>query len=148
MKLKQISLFMENKPGALSAPCKALADAGISISTLSLADTHDFGVLRLLVKDWEYAKKVLEDKGFALRLTDVVAIRVDHKPGSLSRILEALDRHSINVEYMYAFAAGLQGKAAIIFRFDDPDTALEKLKGEQLTQIVCQEDLFGAENNN
>jgi len=142
MKLKQISLFVENKPGAISAPCKVLADAGINISTLSLADTKFFGVLRLLVHDWEKAKTLLEQHDFAVKLTDVVAIEVANESGSLERILRILDECKVNVEYMYAFAAGFRGRAVLVFRFDDADDAIAKLAGKDGISIVDAETLF------
>lgn len=136
MILKQLSLFIENKPGTIAAPCKILAEKGISISTLSLADTKFFGVLRLIVKDWEKAKKILEENSFAVKVTDVVAIQVDHKPGSLYKVLETLDKNNINVEYMYAYAAGIDGKAVLVFRFDNPEEAVKKLmQGGELTLL-------------
>lgn len=125
--LQQLSLFVENKPGAISAPIQALADAGVNIYTLSLADTETFGVLRLLVRDAPAAVAVLQKAGFAPKLTDVVAIQVAHEPGSLAKVLAALDRHQVNVEYMYAFAPGIDEKAALVFRFDDPEDALRKI---------------------
>lgn len=130
MKLKQLSLFIENKPGALHAPCKVLADNGISISTLSLADTKFFGVLRLMVRDWERARDVLEQNKFVVKITDVVAVEVDHKSGSLANVLAIFDKYALNVEYMYAFASGFHGKAVLIFRFDDPDAAVAKIVNE------------------
>jgi len=148
MMLKQISVFLENKPGTLNAPCKLLADNGISISTLSLADTAEFGVLRLIVREWEKAAQILKEHGFIIKVTDVVAIRVDHKAGSLAKILETLDKHSINVEYMYAFAAGIEGTAAVIFRFDDPEKALAKLKNEHITRIANADYLFANDPHN
>ena len=140
MKLKQISLFVENKPGTVNAALKLLADNGINISTLSLSDSKFFGVLRLLIRDWEKARDLLEANQFAVKITDVVAIEVDHAAGSLSKILEVLDRNQVNIEYLYAFAAGLHGKAAIIFRFADPDDAIAKIKSE--LKIVEPLDLF------
>ena len=140
MKLKQISLFVENKPGTVNAALKLLADNGINISTLSLSDSKFFGVLRLLIRDWEKARDLLEANHFAVKITDVVAIEVDHAAGSLSRVLEVLDRNQVNIEYLYAFAAGLHGKAAIIFRFADPDDAIAKIKSE--LKIVEPLDLF------
>lgn len=145
MVIKQLSLFIENKPGAIGAPCKLLADAGISISTLSLADTKFFGVLRLLIRDWEKAKDLLEEKGFAVKLTDVVAIEVDHKAGSLSVILDILEENDVNVEYMYAYAAGFNGKAVLIFRFDDLENALKKLRDKPGIQLVDSGTLLGSE---
>ncbi|MBR6240197.1 MAG: amino acid-binding protein [Lentisphaeria bacterium] len=140
MKLKQISLFVENKPGTVNEALKLLAANGINISTLSLSDTKFFGVLRLLVRDWEKARDILEANHLAVKITDVVAIEVDHAAGSLTKVLEVLDRHQVNIEYLYAFAAGLHGKAAIIFRFADPDDAIAKIKSE--LKIVEPLDLF------
>ena len=93
MKLKQISLFVENKPGTVNSALKLLADNGINISTLSLSDSKFFGVLRLLIRDWEKARDLLEAHQFAVKITDVVAIEVDHAAGSLSKVLEVLDKH-------------------------------------------------------
>ena len=140
MKLKQISLFVENKPGTVNEALRVLAANGINISTLSLSDSKFFGVLRLLIRDWEKARDVLEANHLAVKITDVVAIEVDHAAGSLTKVLEVLDRHQVNIEYLYAFAAGLHGKAAIIFRFADPDDAIAKIKSE--LKIVEPLDLF------
>ena len=140
MKLKQISLFVENKPGTVNEALKLLADNGINISTLSLSDTKFFGLLRLLIRDWEKARDILEANHLAVKITDVVAIEVDHAAGSLTKVLEVLDRHQVNIEYLYAFAAGLHGKAAIIFRFADPDDAIAKIKSE--LKLVEPLDLF------
>lgn len=145
MKIRQLSLFIENKPGAISAPCKLLADAGISISTLSLADTKFFGVLRMIIRDWEKAKKLLEEHGYAVKMTDVVAIEVDHQAGSLSKILELLDAKKVNVEYMYAYAAGYNGKAALIFRFDDADAAIARLQDVPGLRVLNSTELIGSE---
>ena len=142
MKLKQLSLFLENKPGAINDPCQCLADAGISISTLTLADTKYFGVLRLLIRDWEKAKRILEEKGFVVKLVDVVAIEIDHTPGSLARVLDIFRENGINVEYLYAFPAGLDGRAVIIFCFDDPDEAVRKLSDVPGIVLVDGDALF------
>ncbi len=144
-KIKQLSLFVENRPGTLNSPCKLLSDAGINISTLSVADTKFFGVLRLLVADWEQARNLLERNGYAVRLTDVVAIEVENKAGSLAGVLEILDRNNINVEYMYAYVAGMNGKAVLIFRFEDPESAMEKLEGEPNVRLVDAQTLFQAQ---
>lgn len=142
MILKQLSLFVENKPGALNAPCKVLAEKNINISTLSLADTKDFGILRILTKEWEKAKQALEEKGFAVKVTDVVAVEVENRPGGLSHILEVLEKHSLNVEYMYAFTFGKNNRAVLIFRFDDPEAATKSLKNEKTISLVRHNDLF------
>jgi hypothetical protein len=133
MKIKQLSVFLENKPGSLSAACRLLAKGKINLQTCTLADTQQFGILRLIVQDWERAKEMLEKNGCVVKVTEVVAIDVDDQPGGLATILEALEGTSINVEYMYAFA-GSQ-KALLVFRFDKPDEAIKQLqtKGIKVT---------------
>lgn len=143
MKIKQLSLFIENRTGSLNTPCKLLAEAGISISTLTLADTKDYGVLRLLVQNWEEAKSVLEKNGLAVKVVDVIAVEVSHKTGSLANILSIFDEAGINVDYMYAFGAGVNGKAALIFRFDDADAALAKLVDKDGIKLLNNAEIFG-----
>jgi len=128
MKLKQLSIFLENKPGRLTAPCRELADAGINILTMSLADTEQFGILRLLVREWEKAREVLEKAGHVVKVTDVVAIEVADRPGGLAEVLEAIEKCNINVEYTYAFTFRRGDKAVLVFRFDRPDAAVRTLQ--------------------
>ena len=127
MKLTQLSVFLENKPGRLSEPCRVLADAGINILTLSLADTQQFGILRLVVRDWQKAKDALEKAGFVINVTETVAIEVEDRPGGLQDLLKIIEQNAINVEYMYAFTFKKEDKAIIVFRFEDPDQAIELL---------------------
>ncbi len=142
MKLHQLSLFLENRPGKVRIPCKILADSGINIVTLSLADTQQFGILRLIVKDWQKAKKVLEESGCIVNLTEVLALDVPDHPGGLADLLDLLDRAQLDIEYMYAFTSGTRGKnAALIFRFADPDAAIRVLNQHGIT-IVSSENLF------
>lgn len=129
MKVEQISIFIENKSGRLAEITRILGDAGINIRALSLADTSDFGILRLIVNDVETAKSVLKESGFTVNKTEVVAVEVPDRPGGLSIILQTLDKDRINVEYMYAFVERCGGNAVIIFRFDDTDKAIETLNG-------------------
>ena len=128
MKLTQLSVFLENKPGQISLPCKALANAGINILTLSLSDTQQFGILRLIVRDWRKAKAALEDAGCVVNLTEVVALEVEDRPGGLAELLDMIESGGVNIEYMYAFTFGRKEKAVMVFRFDDPDKALELLR--------------------
>lgn len=128
MKIKQISMFLENKPGRISEPCKILAKNNINILTLSLADTQQFGILRLIIKNWEKAKEVLEKEGFVVNVTEVVATEVEDKPGGLAKILEVIEEAGLNIEYMYAFTFRSGDKAVIVFRFDQPDVAIETLQ--------------------
>ncbi|MDO4575642.1 MAG: amino acid-binding protein [Planctomycetia bacterium] len=130
MKIKQLSVFLENKPGHLSAICKKLAEANISILTLSLADTQQFGILRLIVKEWEQAMKLLQEAGCVVRITEVVATEIADKPGGLAYILGILEEANLNVEYMYAFTFHTADKAILVFRFDDPDAAVQVLQNQ------------------
>ena len=140
MKLQQLSLFLENKPGTLLEPCEALAAAGIDLLTMSLADTAHFGVLRFIVRDPERAKKVLQEAGMVVRMTEVIPVQVDNKPGGLARALAAIDKAGLAVEYMYDFgAASRGGTAAIVFRFDDPDAALAALKTAEVRVLAMEE---------
>jgi hypothetical protein len=141
MKIHQLSVFVENKPGQLAMPCRLLADSGISLVTLSLADTQQFGILRLVVRDWQKAKEILERAGCVVNVAEVVAVEIADRPGALAEILEALDRAGVNVEYMYAFHEKPQDKAALVFRFDDPDAALAAL-ARSGANIVSQVDLY------
>ena len=126
MKIEQLSIFLENKAGRLAEVTSVLSSANINILALSLADTSDFGILRLIVDDVEKAKTVLKTAGFTVSLTNVVAVEVPHTAGGLNDFLQLLDNKDINVEYMYAF---LQkgDNAVLIFRFNNVDAALELL---------------------
>ncbi len=127
MKVEQISIFIENKSGRLAEVARILGEAGVNIRALSLADTSDFGILRLIVNDREKAKQVLKEKGFTVSKTEVVAIEVPDRPGGLYEILHTLDQYSINVEYMYAFVERCGENAVIIFRFDETEKAIKTL---------------------
>ncbi|TFH40469.1 MAG: ACT domain-containing protein [Lysobacterales bacterium] len=145
MKLKQISVFVENKPGQLSNACRALARAGINITTLSLADTQQFGILRLLIQDHHKAIEVLKGAGCVVKLTDVVAIDVPDRPGGLAEVLETIENAGINLDYMYAFTYRRHEKGLMVFRFEDPDAAIKVMSdagfdvvsGEELTRRMA-----------
>jgi hypothetical protein len=127
MKLQQLSLFLENRPGRLDAPLEAIAAEGINILSLSLADTAQFGILRLIVREWDKAKEILEQAGWVVNLTEVVAVDVPDRPGGLAKVLKLLDAADLNIEYMYAFSLRRDGKAIMIFRFENPDRAVDVL---------------------
>lgn len=127
MKVEQISLFLENKPGAMEKATKVLKESGINIRALSLADTSDFGILRLIVNNADMGEKILRANGFTVRKTQVVAVEVPDKPGGLHGILEALSREEVNVEYMYAFVERSGENAIIIFKFDPIDSGIAAL---------------------
>jgi hypothetical protein len=135
MKVKQLSLFLENKPGALSRPVKLLAQAKLNVLTLSIADTQQFGILRLVVRDWEKAKRLLEKEGFVVKVSDMVAIEVADEPGGLANILVTVEKAGVNVEYMYGFTLKTEGKGVLAFRFDDPDRAIAALRKQGISPI-------------
>ncbi len=135
MKINQLSLFLENKPGHLRMACKALADAGVNILTLSLADTRQFGILRLIVREWEKAKTVLEKAGCVVNVTEVVATEVADRPGGLAEVLSIIDDARLNIEYMYAFTFRKEDKAVLVFRFDAPDVAIKALQAKGINVI-------------
>jgi hypothetical protein len=135
MRVEQISVFLENKAGRLFEVTRILAEAGINIRALSLADTSDFGILRLIVNDNNRAKEVLRQQGFTVGKTEVVAVEVTDQPGGLHRILEILYKANVNVEYMYAFVHQSGSNAVIIFRFDNVDDALKILLENNVTVI-------------
>jgi hypothetical protein len=130
MKVEQISVFLENKAGRLAEVTRTLGDAGVSIRALSLADTTDFGILRLIVDQYEKAREVLKAKGFTVGMTEVVAIEVPDRPGGLASVLQVLSQAGINVEYMYAFVQHSGKNAVIIFRFDNLEEAIKILQKE------------------
>jgi hypothetical protein len=141
MRVEQISVFLENKAGRLSEVTGILAEAVINIRALSLADTSDFGILRLIVNDNVKAVEVLKQHGFTVGKTDVVAVEVDDRPGGLHRILQVLYRANVNVEYMYAFVQQSGDNAVIIFRFDNLDEAV-KVLAKNGVQVIAGEQLY------
>ena len=128
MRIKQISIFLENKPGRLAEVTEILSTNDINIRALSVADTSDFGVLRLIVDDSDKAETVMKNSGFTVRKTDVVAVGVDDRPGGLHDILDLLLKAGVNVEYLYAFVHPAGGKAVMIFRFDKTAEAIDHLQ--------------------
>lgn len=141
MKVEQISVFLENKSGRLADVAGVLAKEGINIRALSLADTTDFGILRLIVNDTEKAKKVLKENGFTVGKTEVIAVEVADRPGGLADILNVMRDSGINVEYMYAFVQKSAGNAIIIFRFDELEKAIDALQKAGI-RIMKGEDIY------
>lgn len=141
MKAEQISIFLENRAGRLEEVTRILAEANINIRALSLADTSDFGILRLIVSDHEKAKAALKENGFTVGRNAVVAVKVPDKPGGLHSILNLLNGNNINVEYMYAFVHQSERAAVIIFRFDRTDQAIDALQNNNI-EIIPGEKLY------
>ena len=128
MSLKQLNVFVENKKGALVEITETLAEHQVNIRALSIADTEEFGILRLIVNDNETAKKVLSEKEYLLKITDVVGVKIGDAPGKLSTALEVLDKEDINVEYLYAFMARTEKHAYVVLRVADNACAEEALE--------------------
>lgn len=129
LKLKQISIFLENAPGRLYEATQALGDAGINLRSLCISDTSGFGVLRILVSDVATARRIVMEKQMPARVDEVVAAEIADTPGSLAKILKPLQEARINIEYMYALAGTSAANAVMIFRFSDNDRAIEILQG-------------------
>jgi hypothetical protein len=145
MNVTQLSVFMENKPGHLQSVLKILADANINIVTLTIAETSDFGILRMIVNDTEKAKKVLHEARITSSTTEVLAVELDDTPGSLLSAIDAFSTNRLNIEYMYAFTEKRGDKAVMIFRFDDIEAAKKALTQEGY-QMVKKIDIIGEGN--
>jgi hypothetical protein len=139
MKVDQLAVFLENKSGRLAAITKALSDSGVNIRALSVADTADFGILRLIVDDTDRATRALRAEGFTVGRVDVIAVEVSDKPGGLARVLAVLHEAGINVEYMYAFVEKSSENAVLIFRFEDPDMAITILQNAGIRILKSDE---------
>jgi hypothetical protein len=142
MKLRQLSLFLENRPGALRLPCQVLGQAGVDILSLSLADTQQFGILRLIVKDTERARKVLEEAGCVVKGTDVLAVEVPDRAGGLAEMLGVFEGSGLSIEYIYPLVAGHRGKTAVLLlRVEDPEKAAAMLAGRKVRVLSREEAL-------
>lgn len=139
MFVKQISIFLENKSGRLSEVTRTLGENDIDISALSIADTTDFGILRLIVNDPEKAEKILKAEGFTVSATSVIAIGVQDKPGGLAKALEVLDREQIGIEYMYAFVSKSEDEALVILKVAEPEKAVNTLKANGISVLTSSQ---------
>ena len=143
MSVKQISVFLENRPGCLNEMTQALADANIDLRGLSLAETSDFGIVRLIVDDVLGTATVLKDAGFVASLTDVLAVEVPNVPGGLNKVLTVINSVKINIEYMYAILGNKKSESAyMIFRVNDNEKASSALEREGI-KILNQFELSG-----
>ncbi|MCE5322918.1 ACT domain-containing protein [bacterium] len=141
MKVSQLSVFIENKSGRLADVTRTLADSGINVRALSIADTIDYGLLRLIVNDPAQAKSVLTKAGFTVALTEVLAIEVPDKPGGLAGIIDAFAECGLNIEYMYAFVGASGENAIVIFRVEKVDEAITSLQKKGV-KILDGETLY------
>jgi len=142
VKIKQISIFLENKSGRLAKVTRVLGESGINIRALSIADTTDFGILRLIVNDPDKAHKVLKEAGFSVSSTDVIAVEIPDVPGGLARPLELLKENNINIEYLYAFLTKASQAALVVFRVEQIDGAVKVLQGNGI-RILEGTEVYG-----
>lgn len=140
MSIKQLTVFVENKQGALVAITNTLANHNVNIRALSIADTEDFGILRLIVSNTEVACKILSDEGCLIKTTDVVGVKIGDAPGKLSKALEVLDRAQINMEYLYAFMTRTEKHAYVVLRVAD-NAAAEKALMDEGFHIISEADI-------
>mgnify|MGYP001425631329 CR=1 FL=1 len=142
MSVKQISVFVENKKGRLAEITAMLANNNIDISALSIADTTDFGILRLIVNNPDLAQKVLKDDGLAVKSTDVIAIGIDDVPGGLAKALDLLNKKDISIEYMYAFVGKSDKKAIVVIKTEMPELAVETLSKANI-KVLTTDEVYG-----
>lgn len=141
MSVKQISVFIENKKGSLSEVTKFIADNEINLKALSIADTQDFGILRIITDDPDRARELLKDEGYTVTATSVLAVELNDKPGSMAAILNVLSDADIIIEYTYAFMSTVANKAYMIFRVDNNAKATEALVKANIP-VIDQKDIF------
>ena len=134
--VRQISVFMDNKPGQLSGVMEIIKESGINVRALSLADTKDFGILRIIVHDTEKAVDALKDAGYAVTVNEIVAITIPDSPGQLSRVLEILGKDNVNLEYLYAFTGASDRAVSFVLRVNDNDAAAASLTKGGIIQLT------------
>ena len=137
--IQQISVFVENETGKLAELTRLIAGAGIDLRSLSLADTRDFGILRIIVNKPEETCTLLEQNGWTYKITQVIGVKVPDRPGGVAEILTALSNAGVNVEYMYAFVNRTPGEADTIFRVDNADAALAALTSNDIAILSAEE---------
>jgi hypothetical protein len=136
MKVKQISVFLENTTGRLAEVTKTIANAGINLRAISIADTADFGILRIVVDKPDEGMKVLKEAEFTAKLTDVIGIILDDKPGGLMKVMDIFNRDGVNIEYLYSSLINEKGSVVIIFKVEDIDHGLEIVEKAGLEAIA------------
>lgn len=141
MSVKQISIFIENKPGALAEVTKFIAESKINLKALSIADTQEFGILRIITDNPDNARELLKNEGYTVTATSVLAVELSDTPGSMASILAVLSDAGVSVEYTYAFMSNVQNKAYMIFRVDNNDKATNALINSNVS-VINQEDIF------
>ncbi len=141
MLVKQISVFLENKSGRLAKVTSVIGESGVDIRAMSIADTTDFGILRLIVNQPEKIEAILKEKGFTVRETEVIAVGMEDQPGSLANILTILENSGMSIEYMYAFVGNNDMKAVVIIKVEDNKKAIEILNDNNI-QVLPAEKVY------
>ena len=141
MKVRQVSVFLENKTGRLYEVCKRLAEAEVNIRALSIAETADYGVLRLIVNDPAKAMQVMAESGFTVSETEVIAVEVPDEPGGLFQVLAPLYDANVNIEYIYCFVEKSGESAIVVFRVEQLDAAIRALQGSGYT-VMREEEVY------
>ncbi|MDR2783060.1 MAG: ACT domain-containing protein [Treponema sp.] len=135
MELKQITVFLENKAGRLGEVTRVLAEAGVNMRAISIADTADFGILRIIVDRHDNALCALNKAGFTTRTTTIAAVEIEDKPGGLAHVMELFQKSQVNIEYLYASLENKAGKAVVIFKLADHEKGLQILKDNGLSMV-------------
>ena len=139
--IKQISIFVENQPGKLAELTRLLADADIDLRTLSLADTRDFGILRVIVNKPDETEQLLKADEWTYKIADVIGVKLPDRPGGVAEVLEVINEANVNVEYMYAFVNRIPGRADTVFRVDDIETTVNALRSKGI-EILTPEEAY------
>ena len=139
MKIKQLSIFLQNRMGSLSKPLEVLSDADVNIRAMCMADTSEFGILRLVVDNPEKGKDTLEENGFLVKITEIIGVEMNDTPGGLTSVLKVIKDNEIDLEYLYAFTHEKEGKAILLLHSDDIDRLISVLKDSDITVVQSDE---------
>ena len=139
MKIKQLSIFLQNRMGSLSKPLEVLSDADVNIRAMCMADTSEFGILRLVVDNPEKGKDALEESGFLVKITEIIGVEMNDTPGGLTSVLKVIKDNEIDLEYLYAFTHEKEGKAILLLHSDDIDRLISVLKDSDITVVQSDE---------
>ena len=139
MKIKQLSIFLQNRMGSLSKPLEVLTVADVNIRAMCMADTSEFGILRLVVDDPVKGKEALEENNFLVKITDIIGVEMNDSPGGLTSVLDVIKENLIDLEYLYAFTHDKEGKAILLLHADDIDNLIDVLSDNNITMVPASE---------
>ncbi|WP_296880224.1 acetolactate synthase [uncultured Methanobrevibacter sp.] len=139
MKIKQLSIFLQNRMGSLSKPLEVLSEADVNIKAMCMADTSEFGILRLVVDNPEKGKEALEENNFLVKLTEIIGVEMNDTPGGLTSVLKVIKDHEIDLEYLYAFTHEKVGKAILLLHADKLDNLVEALQDNDMVIVPADE---------